>query len=84
LPCLSRISEPLVQISGLADGGPAIKSNRYREASFELTEAGSAVLPGESDFIEIDGIDLWLGIHVADSEGLWRWDEQEWELVCDT
>jgi hypothetical protein len=80
---LARAGEPLLKISGPEDGELAIKSSIYREASFELTEAGRAVLASESDFIELNGIDLWLGgVHLAGGK-LWRWDEREREFVRD-
>lgn len=70
---LKRIGEardPLITISGIA----ASNSNRYHGASFELTETGRAVLAGERDFIELNGIDLWLGgVHLVDGL-VWRWD----------
>jgi hypothetical protein len=78
---LVRAGEPLLKISGLEDGELAIKSSICREASFELTEAGRAVLASESDFIELNGIDLWLGgVHLADGK-LWRWDERSGDLA---
>jgi hypothetical protein len=67
--------DPLITISGLGDADPALKSNWCHDASFELTETGRAVLAGERDFIESNGIDLWLGgVHLVDGP-VWRWDE---------
>ena len=40
-----------------------------------LTEAGQAVLDGEFDAIELNGIDRWLGgVHLQGYEAAWRWD----------
>lgn len=42
---------------------------------FFLTEAGQAVLDGEFDAIELNGIDRWLGgVHLQGDEAAWRWD----------
>ena len=78
---LGKAGSPLITISGLGEGAPEFKSNRFHEASFELTETGRAVLAAERDFIDINGIDLWLGgVHLVGG-ALWRWDEQARELV---
>jgi hypothetical protein len=79
---LGEAKEPVIAIAGLDEPGRAFKSNRYYEASFELTEAGRKVLAGERDFVEINGIDLWLGgVHLLKSEPLWRWDEDRRQLT---
>ena len=45
------------------------------KAKFEITEPGKSVLRGEADFVELNGIDLWLGgVHLSPNN-LWRWDE---------
>jgi hypothetical protein len=78
---LGRARYPLITISGLEIPERNLKSNWFLEASFELTETGSAVLAGERDFIELNGIDLWLGgVHLTDAS-TWRWDEQNCRLV---
>jgi hypothetical protein len=71
---LANGREPLLNINGMAD------SNHFNDASFELTETGRAVLAGERDFIEVNGIDRWLGgVHLGD-ETLWRRDPQNSRL----
>jgi hypothetical protein len=78
---LGEARDPLITISAPADDKAALKLNRYHNASFELTQTGRAVLAGERDFIEINGIDIWLGgVHLVDGE-LWRWDKQQGRLV---
>jgi hypothetical protein len=80
---LGRARTPLITISGLGEGELEFKSSRFHEASFELTETGRAVLGAERDFIDINGIDLWLGgVHIVDG-AVWRWDEQQRKLVHD-
>ena len=78
---LGQARDPLLTINEPADDEPAFKSNWYYNASFELTETGRAVLAGERDFIEINGIDLWLGgVHLVVGE-LWRMDERNGKLI---
>lgn len=62
--------DPLITIIGLVE-------NAFHKTSFELTETGRRVHAGESDFIDTNGIDLWLGgVHLVD-RSLWRWDEDQ-------
>jgi hypothetical protein len=78
---LGQAKDPLIMINARDDHGPALKSNWYHDASFELTETGRAVLAGERDFIETNGVDLWLGgVHVVVGE-LWRMDERNGKLI---
>ena len=73
---LSEGSDPLIEITEAA-GQTEHKSNRHLDASLEITGAGRAVLAGERDFIEANGIDLWLGgVHLL-TESIWRWDENK-------
>jgi hypothetical protein len=67
---LVEAREPLIRISG-----DETKSNGYHDASFELTATGGEVLEGKRDFIELNGIDLWLGGVHLDDEVLWRRDD---------
>ena len=49
--------------------------------TFEITEAGEAVLHGKADFVEMNGIDTWLGgVHLLGRTDLWRWDDQRASL----
>jgi hypothetical protein len=72
---LVRARDPVITISGIAQDQPGFKSNRYHDTSFELTETGRAVLAGERNFIDLNGIDLWLGGVHLDGASVWRWDE---------
>ena len=73
---LGKAGTPLITIRGAGEGAPEFKSSRFHDASFELTETGRAVLAAERDFIDINGIDLWLGgVHLVHG-AVWRWDEQ--------
>lgn len=48
-----------------------------RNAAFQLTQSGESTLNGDSDFVALNGIDLWLGgVHLHGPTGtrLWRRD----------
>lgn len=78
---LGQARDPLITISGLSAGERALQSSRFHEACFELTAVGRAVLAGERDFVDINGIDLWLGgLHLAD-DCAWRWDQHKGRLT---
>jgi hypothetical protein len=47
----------------------------------QLTEAGKAVVRGEADHIDLNGIDKWLGGAQLTSHRHWRWDEDGERLV---
>jgi hypothetical protein len=67
--------QPLLRIENGNSGGPALTPDIVPNAKFELTEPGKAVLRCDTDFVELNGIDLWLGgVHLS-PDNLWRWDE---------
>ena len=73
---LANARDPLIRISYPGTTEPALKANRDLDAVFELTETGESVLSGKLDFIDLNGIDLWLGgVHLTD-DAVWRWDER--------
>lgn len=78
---MAKAANPLINIDGLDSGAPEFKSSRFHDASFVLTETGKSVLTGERDFIEINGIDLWMGGVHFNGKALWRWDEQK-SMLC--
>jgi hypothetical protein len=46
-----------------------------------LTPQGEATLRGEADFVEMNGVDEWLGgVHLLGDQ-LWRWDEVNNKLL---
>ncbi|HKO98787.1 MAG TPA: hypothetical protein VJU86_17440 [Pyrinomonadaceae bacterium] len=52
------------------------------EAEFEITELGAAVLADAQDFIQLNGIDLWLGgVHLDGANTVWRWDESRQRVI---
>jgi hypothetical protein len=71
---LADAAQPLIQLDGVDD---AARSAAWLRAKCSITETGQRVLAGQADFIELNGIDLWLGgVHLS-NDHLWRWDEQQ-------
>ena len=69
---LSKANEPL--LTTYAENNPSQVSPK---AFFKITEAGKAVLNGESDFVKLNGVDQWLGgVHLEGFDRLWRWDNE--------
>ena len=53
----------------------------FNEQQIVITQAGERVLANELDWIEINGIDKWLGgVHLT-TANLWRWDRKAQSLV---
>ncbi len=76
---MASVPQPLVKITGFDDSDSASRSYK---ASFDITQAGIDVLNGIADFVNMNGIDLWLGgVHLRDKENLWRFDEQTQRLI---
>ncbi len=55
----------------LGDGG------RFASTRLRLTGAGTSVLRGESDRVELLGLDRWLGGTHLTAQNAWRWDPVE-------
>ena len=55
---------------------------KLRQWDITITDAGKDVLAGKKDWIQLNGIDRWLGgVHLKGSEAQWRWDEEREVLV---
>jgi hypothetical protein len=80
-------TRPLLRLSGsepfrLSDWTSAAPSSRLA-SPLELTETGRRVLAGELDWIEIAGIDRWIGgVHLR--ERVWRRDPRTGRIRLDT
>jgi hypothetical protein len=62
-------------------GQKALTPERVRHTGLELSEFGRSVLKGETDFVMLNGIDIWLGgVHLHDPNNLWRWHESSRRL----
>ena len=78
---LSGGRQPLIRIENGNSGGGELTPDIVHNAKFELTEPGKAVLHGDTDFVELNGIDLWLGgVHLS-PENLCRWDEAAGKIM---
>jgi hypothetical protein len=78
---LSDARSPLLKVTNGDRLNGMLDSEKIRTLAFAVTATGEAVLKGEADFVELNGIDLWLGgVHLSESN-LWRWDEQKQEVV---
>lgn len=79
---MARAARPLVVISGFDTGdGRSLSSEKHR-TRFAITEAGNDVLNGRRDFIDMNGIDLWLGGVHLHAGNLWRWDQAPQTLIA--
>jgi hypothetical protein len=67
--------EPMLTIEGAQAARDTLQSGGLLGVACDVTDAGRAVLAGEADFVERNGIDVWLGgVHVRDGGPIWRWD----------
>ncbi len=72
---MTRAPKPLLLMSNVEAEG-ALASGAFLKAVFELTPEGALVLEGKEDFVELNGVDLWLGgVHLKGKENLWRWND---------
>jgi hypothetical protein len=72
---LTRAQTPLLVMSE-TDAEGTLASGAFLKTVFELTPEGALVLEGKEDFVELNGIDLWLGgVHLDGKENPWRWNE---------
>lgn len=79
---LGRAREPLITMIGPDDSVRGFNSIRYHASSFQITDSGRSVLAGQLDFVELNGIDLWLGgVHLIGNQALWKWDSVREQLV---
>lgn len=82
LRCMNDVSEPLLRIDNGKESNPVITPENIHQMTFEMTEAGDSVLKGEADFIDLNGIDTWLGgVHLVGKENVWRWDGENQTLT---
>lgn len=73
---------PAVQVVGLEAPYEPLSFSECLLCSFELSKIGEAIWQGRMDFIELNGIDEWLGgVRLQDKRDHWRWDEQKERIV---
>lgn len=73
---MTQVRQPLLRIQN-GDSEARLGSVVEPKAVFEITDVGRKVIKGDADFVELNGIDLWLGgVHLTDKEQMWRWDDE--------
>lgn len=83
---LARMTQSKRPLLRASHGGFALPSlcaswSEFNEQQIVITQAGERVLANELDWIEINGIDKWLGgVHLT-TENLRRWDRNAQSLV---
>lgn len=71
---LQESVDPAIRIEGL--------TNPPVEWTIHLTELGRRLVAGETDWVERNSIDRWLGgVHLHGEIGIWRWDRVRQRLV---
>ena len=79
---MTDTNEPMITIRNGNHFGQALESEQICNSALAITKAGEAVLKGEADFVELNGIDRWLGgVHLAGQTDLWRWDNQNRKIA---
>jgi hypothetical protein len=79
---MSDAQQPLLKISNGDSSNGQLSSEKIQEASFELTETGTAVLKNQADFVDVNGVDTWLGgVHLNGKRHIWRWDDRQQKLA---
>lgn len=79
---MSEAQNPLLNVKNGNPSDPNLTPENVHQMTFEITEAGDSVLKAQGDFIEMNGIDSWLGgVHLLGKTDLWRWDDQAQKLT---
>lgn len=81
---LSDARAPLLRNGSGRNFKGGLDADKIRNIAFEITDKGKAVLSGAADFVQLNGIDVWLGgVHLTNTN-LWRWDERNQQIVRDS
>ena len=79
---MGEAHEPLLKIKNGNAPEQKVTSENFHQMSFEITQAGDAVLNAGADFVQMNGVDNWLGgVHLQGRSDLWRWDDQTQKLT---
>lgn len=79
---MGRAAHPLIAISGFDEDDGASFTLRIYRTRFAIIDTGNEVLNDASDFIEMNGINHWLGGMYLRPENLWPWNEAAQKLVA--
>lgn len=77
---MTELSRGIHALVAFADGTPVVAEGGVQPEEFwsrpvRVTETGTAVLRGRGDWVDLQGIDRWLGgVHLAGDDATWRWD----------
>lgn len=72
--------EPVLTISQGANQTATAKPD-LGNTRLALTPKGESVRRGNNDFVDLNGIETWLGgVHLSGGEAEWRWDDARGEL----
>ena len=70
----AELKHPLLKLEG--------DIKELRSFTVKLTEAGKAVLMGEANFVELNGIDEWIGgVHLQSPGPVWFYNPEQAKLV---
>jgi hypothetical protein len=79
---MSDAQQPLLKVSNGGSANGSLSPEHMQDATFDVTEIGAAVLKNQADFVDINGVDTWLGgVHLSGKTNLWRWDDQRQKLA---
>lgn len=75
---LAKGAHPALRISGL---GPVPRWETKADLAawaITLTDTGRALLTGETDWVDLNGMDRWVGgVHLDGQANMWRWDDNQ-------
>ena len=78
---MSDARKPLLRVRNGNGLDRELTPEKMQQSAFEVTETGESVLKGEADFVDLNGLDQWLGgVHLLGRRDVWRWDEQSRRL----
>ena len=79
---MTDAQQPLLKVSNGNSSNGNLSPEHMHEAAFEITDTGTAVLRNQADFVDINGVDTWLGgVHLRGKIDLWRWDDVQQKLA---
>jgi hypothetical protein len=74
---------PLVDITSIQRSDSKPTAENFHQTRFEITETGDAVLNRQADFVQLNGVDTWLGgVHLVGKGEIWRWNDEVRTLTC--
>ena len=75
---IERRQSTLLTIDGAGAGVDqlALTPAIVQALSSNLPSLAKRCLNGNADFVDLNGIDLWLEAPIYDGEGYWRWNEE--------